>query len=169
MSKPRIMLGGVEIAPLTGAAAETFEPAGGSSLHRMSDGSLIKQTLWSKMQGTISAEGWLPPGLDGLDFSLPLELRSTKWQAIGGTALVYTLTSTPRPDFAPLGQAWVGRQWVRTGCAVVDGVATLQPAAGATRYRVTWLPVFSVFCERPSESQNGQNDTHSWSLTWQEV
>lgn len=169
MSKPRIMLGGVEITPLSGAATETLETAGGSSLHRMSDGALVKQTLWSKLQGTISASGWLPPGLDGLDYSLPLELRSTKWQAIGGTGLVYVLTSTPRPDFAPLGQAWVGRDWVRTACVVADGVATLQPIAGAEWYRVTWLPVFSVFCERSSDTQDGETDKQGWVLTWQET
>lgn len=169
MSLPRIMLGGVELVLHSGAPVETLEPVGGSSLHRMSDGSLIKQTLWSKLQGTISGQGWMPPGLAGLDYSLPLELRSTKVEAIGGTGLVYTLTSTPRPDFAPWGLALVGREWVPTTCSVDDGVATLTALAGATQYRACWLPVFSVFCERPSENQDSSGNTHSWQTTWQEA
>lgn len=168
MSKPRIMLGGLPLELHSGAPVETIEPAGGSSLHRMSDGALVKQTLWQKCQGTISAEGWMPPGLDGLDYSGPLELRSTKVQAVGGAGLVYTLTSTPRPDVPAWGLALVGREWEATACSVVDGVATLTAMAGATAYRLCWLPVFSVFCERPSETQNSAGNTHGWQLSWLE-
>mgnify|MGYP001627645663 FL=1 len=170
MSQPRIMLGGVELVLHSGAPVETLEPLGaGSSVLRMSDGAGVKQTHWQKMQGTISGQGWMPPGLVGLDYSLPLELRSTKVEAIGGTGLAYTLTSTPRPDVAPWGLALVGRDWVPTACSVEDGVATLTALAGATRYRTCWLPVFSVFCERPSENQDSSGNTHSWQTTWQEA
>ena len=52
---------------------------------------------------------------------------------------------------------------------VAAGVATLAAVAGATQYRVCWLPVFSVFCERPSENQDSSGNTHSWQTTWQEA
>ncbi|MGQ7957688.1 hypothetical protein ACUTAF_08225 [Pseudomonas sp. SP16.1] len=169
MSQPRITLGGVEIVLHAGAPVETLEPIGGSTVLRMSDGAGIKQQHWERMAGSISGDGWMPPGLDGLDYSGPLELRSTKVQSIGGSGLVYTLTSTPRPDVAPWGLALVGRDWVKTACAVVDGVATLTAVAGATAYRACWLPVFSVFANRPSESQSGATGGHTWSLTWEEA
>ncbi|MBU1330870.1 MAG: hypothetical protein KJ884_04845 [Gammaproteobacteria bacterium] len=169
MSKPRIMLGGVEVVALAGAALETLEPAGGSVLTRMSDGALVKQQHWNKLQGSISGDGWLPPGLDGLDYSQPLELRSTKIQSINGAGLVYELPGLPRPDYPATGLAQVGRIWVSTDCEVVDGVATLAALPGAVAYRVCWLPVFMVFCERPSETQNDLANTHAWSISWLEA
>lgn len=170
MSIPRIMLGGIEIPLHAGAPVETLEPLpGGSNLLRMSDGSAVKQTNWQKMQGTISGQGWMPAGLDGLDYSLPLELRLTKVQAMAGTGLVFTLIGTPRPDVPAWGLALVGRDWVRTPCSVVGGVATLTAVAGATQYRACWMPVFSVFCERPTENQDASGNAHSWQTTWQEA
>ncbi len=170
MSLPRIMLDGVELLLHAGAPVETLEPLdAGSSLLRMSDGAAVNQTHYEKMTGTISGQGWMPPGWSGLDFSLPLELRLTKVEAISGAGLVFTLTSTPRPDFAPWGLALVGRDWVPTACSVVDGVATLTAVAGATAYRVCWMPVFSVFCKRPSENQDSSGNVHSWQTTWQEA
>ena len=169
MSKPRIMLAGVEIVLHSGAPVETLEPIGGSSVLRMSDGAGVKQQHWKRMAGTISGEGWMPPGLDGLDYSVPLELRSTKVQSISGPGLVHLLPGTPRPDYPAYGLALVGREWVGTACEVVDGVATLSAVPGATLYRVCWLPVFSVFVDRPSESQSGAAASHSWSLSWEEA
>lgn len=169
MSQPRIMLGGVEIVLHAGAPVETLEPIGGSTVQRMSDGGGIKQQHWERMAGTISGAGWMPPGLDGLDYSGPLELRSTKVQSVSGAALVHTLSSTPRPDVEPWGMALVGSDWVSTACAVEDGEATLTAVAGATLYRTCWLPVISVFANRPSESQNSGVAEHSWSLTWEEA
>lgn len=170
MSLPRIMLGGVELVLHSGAPVETLEPLGaGSATLRLSDGAAVIQTHFEKMQGSISGQGWMPPGLSGLSYSLPLELRTTKVESISGAGLEYTLTSTPRPDFAPWGMALVGRDWVRTACAVDDGVATLTAVTGATAYRVSWMPVFSVRATRPSENQDSGGNVHSWSLNWEEV
>lgn len=49
-----------------------IESIGGSTLHRLSDGSAVKQTVWQKRQLTISASGWLPAALDALDASAPI-------------------------------------------------------------------------------------------------
>jgi len=170
MSLPRIMLGGVELVLHSGAPVETLEPLGaGSQLLRMSDGAGVIQTHFEKMAGSISGQGWMPPGLSGLSYSLPMELRSTKVESIGGDGLVHNLTSTPRPDFPPWGLALVGREWVDTPCTVVGGVATLVAVPGATAYRVSWMPVFSVRATRPSENQDSGGNVHSWSLNWEEV
>ncbi|MCY1540400.1 hypothetical protein D9M68_760370 [compost metagenome] len=151
------------------APVETIEAMGGWSLLRLSNGAAVRQTHWDRHAGSISAEGFMPPGLDGLDYSLPLELRSTKVQSIVGAGLVFTLTSTPRPDVPVWAEALIGRQWVRTPVVVDDGVATVTAAAGATLYRCCWRPVFSVFAQRPSESQDNATNMHGWSLTWEEA
>lgn len=167
MTIPRIILGGVPIVLHAGAPAESIEAIGGSTVLRMSDGAAIKQQHWERLAGSISAEGWMPPGLSGLDYSGPLELRSTQVQNIVDPGLVFELTSTPRPDIAPWGQALVGDQWVPTACAYADGVATLTAVNGATLYQACWMPVLSVFASRPTQSQGGGG--HGWSISWEEA
>lgn len=175
MALPPLMLGGVPIVLHAGAPEESIEPIGGESVLRMSGGRGIKQLHWSLSAGSISGAGWMPPGLCGLDYSLPLELRSTKVQNQSGLGPTFVLDSTPRPDFAPWGLALVGNQWVEVPSTYVSGpdngagVLTIPPVQGAERYMASWLPVFSVLCRRPSESQNRSNNTHSWSITWEEA
>lgn len=169
MSLPPLMLGGVPIVLHAGAVVESLEPIGGSAVLRLSQGAGVKQTHWERMSGSISADGWMPPGLDGLDFSQALELRSTKVQSIAGAGMVFTLTSTPRPDHEPWALALVGGDWVPAAVEVDSGVATVMAVPGATGYRVCWFPVFSVFANKPSESQSSADATHSWSLNWEEA
>ncbi|MEB2328110.1 MAG: hypothetical protein OZ926_14805 [Pseudomonas sp.] len=169
MSPPRIMLGGVPIVLHAGAPVLSEEPIGGETSLRMSDGALITMTHWERMSGSISGNGWMPPGLHGLDYRQPLELRSTKVHSIVGAGLAHTLRGTPRPDVAPWGQALVGDDWIDTPCTVLDGVATLSAVLGATLYKVCWMPVYSVKARRPSETQDSGTASHSWSITWEET
>lgn len=161
-----LMLGGVEIVLHAGAPELSEEAIGGETLIRMSDGTGVPMTHWQKMAGSINGQGWMPPGLDGLDYSQPLELRSTQVNNMQGPGLVYTLTSTPRPDQAPWAFALVGNQWRSTQCNTVDGVATVTAVAGATLYQVWWMPVYSVKAQRPPKQQSA---SHSWSFTWEQL
>lgn len=163
------MLGGVPIVLHAGAPVLSEEPIGGETSMRMSDGALVSTTHWERMSGTISGNGWMPPGLHGLDYRQPLELRSTKVHSIVGAGLAHTLSGTPRPDVAPWGQALVGDDWIDTPCTVLDGVATLSAVLGATLYKVCWMPVYSVKARRPSETQDSGTASHSWSITWEET
>lgn len=165
-----LMLGGVEIPLHAGAPVITDGPvAGGTGRVRLSGGTLVKMERWSKRAGTISAQGWMPPGIGGLDFSQPLELRSTKVRTVGGPGLVYTLPFTPRPDFAPWAFARVDGEWKETPCSTVDGVTTVTELAGADLYQVWAMPVYSVMVEPPDESQDNGTGAHGWSLNWDEA
>lgn len=166
MSVP-LMLGGVPIVLHAGAPEQAEQPIGGWSADRMSDGALVKQTHWEKASGSISAAGWMPPGLDGLDYSAPLELRSTQVSNMQSADLVFTLTSTPRPDQAPWAFALVGDDWVAAPVSTLDGTATVTAVVGASLYQVWWLPVYSVFAARPAKTQGSGGQ--SWSITWEEV
>lgn len=168
MSQPPLMLGGVAVHHLlAGGAAETQEPIGGSTTLRLSNGAAVKMTHWQKMAGSISGEGFWPPGLDGLDYSQPLELRSTKVRTHQAASTVITLQGTPRPDKAPWGYAVVGRALVPTPVSMAGNVATLAAVPGATAYQVNWQPVYVVMCNPPAESQQGSS--RSWSLAWEEA
>lgn len=47
-------------------------PIGGRTMHRLSDGSAVLQTMWRKRRVTISASGWVPPELDSINWSAPV-------------------------------------------------------------------------------------------------
>ncbi len=175
MALPPLMLGGVPIVLHAGAPEESIEPIGGNSLLRMSGGAAVKQQHWSRSVGSIAGAGWMPPGLTGLDYTGPLELRSTKVQNQAGAGPTFNLDGTPRPDYAPWGQALVGGEWQRVpssyepGEGGGPGVLTIPPVPGATLYMASWLPVFSVFGNKPSESQSRGNNTHNWTFNWEEA
>lgn len=161
-----ITLGGVEISPHAGAPESSEETIGGANLLRMSDGTGVPMTYWIKMAGSISGQGLMPPGLDGLDYSQPLELRTIQVNSAQGTGLVYTLPSTPRPDKAPWALALVEKRWRATPCSTVDGVVTVTAVAAAEAYQVWWMPVYSVYAQRPPKQQG---NAHSWSIAWEEI
>lgn len=169
MSQPKIILGGIPLVLHAGVPDLSEEPIGGETLLRMSDGTGVPMTHWQKMAGSISGQGWMPPGLDGLDFSQPLELRSTQVNSMQGAGLVYTLPSTPRPDVSPWAFALIGDDWRPTTCSTVAGVATVTAVAGAEAYQVWWMPVYSVKAQRPPKQQSSGSATHSWSIPWEEI
>lgn len=169
MPKPRIMLGGVPIVLHAGAPEESIGPIGGSTVLRMSDGAGVKMQHWQRSAGSISGSGWMPPGLAGLDYSQPLELRSTKTMSLVGEGPTFTLLGAPRPDVAPWAQALAGGEWVTVPCSYEEGVVTIPPVPGATLYQACYMPVFSVFAEQPSETQSAGPAIHGWSLNWEEA
>src|SRR5690606_3010715 len=125
MTIPPIMLGGVPIVLHAGAPDLSEAAIGGSTLLRLSLGDGVNMQHYEKQAGSSSATGWMPPGLDGLDYSQPLELRTVQVSNIVGTGRVFTLPSTPRPDMAPWGQALVGDQWKRTAATYAAGANTV--------------------------------------------
>ena len=169
MSPPRIMLGGLPIVLHAGAPEESIGPIGGSSVLRMSAGAGVKMQHWQRSAGGISGSGWMPPGLAGLDYSQPLELRSTKVTSHVGAGPAFTLLGTPRPDVEPWAQALIGDEWVRVPSTFSDGVVTVPPVPGATLYQACYMPVFSIFADAPSETQSSGTATHGWSINWEEA
>ena len=107
MDYPHIMLGGVPIVLEAGAPVSSEEPLGGANIVRLSTGTGVPVTHWERMAGSISGQGFMPPGLEGLDYSLPLELRSRQVTSINGTGLTYTLHTPARPDVTPWALALV--------------------------------------------------------------
>jgi hypothetical protein len=164
-----LMLGGIPIVLHAGAPELSEEEIGGSTLLRMSNGAGVKMTRYQKMVGSISGQGWIPPALDGLDYSGPLELRSTQVSSMQSAGLVFTLPTTPRPDQSPWAFALVGDQFVDAAVSTVAGVSTVTAVVGASLYQVWWLPVYSVFATRPPKSQSSGTASHSWSIAWAEA
>lgn len=169
MSLPLIMLGGIPIVLDAGAPDQSDNPLLGESIIRLSGGEGVKMTHWGKAAGTISGQGWMPPGLDGLDYSQPLEQRLTAQESMVSNERMLALTSTPRDDWAPWAFALVGPRWVEVGC-VVDGlIVTVDQVVGATRYMAQWMPVYNVFASKPPKTQSSGQGSFGWTIAWEEV
>ena len=169
MSLPPITLSGVPIVLHAGAPDQSDTPLLGETVLRLSGGAAVKMTHWGKASGTVSGQGWMPPGLDGLDYSQPLELRLTSQECIVGIGRSFRLTSTPRPDYAPWAFALVGSEWQQAVCTWADGLAEVDLVAGATQYMVQWMPVYNVFASKPPKSQSSAAATFGWTITWEEI
>lgn len=172
MPLPTLSLGGVPFVLHSGAPELSSDELRGSAITRMSGGLGVQMTHWSgKLTGTIAGQGWMPPGLDGLDYSQPLELLSTQQQSVTGSSNAVALKTEPRPDHAPWALALVNGEWVSTPCAYAAGVATATPVAGATLYSIAWFPRLMVFATPVQQSVSTGNlqTPHGWSLTWEEV
>ena len=161
-----LMLGGIAIQPHAGAPEISEYPIGGESSLRLSGGALVSMRHWEKMAGSISATGLVPPALAGLDFSQPLELRSIKAHNLQSTSTSFVLPFAPRPDKAPWAFAVMpDRRFVPVSCTVTGRSGTVTALAGAAYYQLWFMPVYTVKCSRPSESQGS---VHGWQLDWEE-
>lgn len=164
-------LGGVPIPILALLpSGQTFDPMTRETIHPMGDGSSEKQVLAGsvgKLRTTIRGEGPIPPGLDGLDFTGPLLLKSGAGREITSTSNVITIPSARRGDagYVPWGRAFVNDKPISTPVAMSVDEATLTIVTGASAYQVLWYPQFNVLVEgglRKTEDLTGA--TVRWSL-----
>lgn len=167
MDYPLLTLGGIPIPPEAGAPDQSRDPIQGATVLRMSDGAAVKMTHWSgKASGEISGSGWIPLGLEGLDYSQPLELQLTQPRSIAQSGRNFVLPAACRPDREPWGSALVAGRWRPVPCTRAGLNVTLGAASDATLYMVQWMPLYSVFADPPQETMSG---VHGWTLNWQEV
>lgn len=167
MDYPLVTLGGIPIPPEAGSPEHQEDPLQGSSLLRMADGAGVKITHWSgKASGQLAGSGLAPVGLDGLDYSQPLELRLIQPRSIAQPSASFVLLAPCRPDREPWGLALVDGRWRPVPATRTDLNVELTPYAGATLYMVQWMPAFNVFADPP---QRTMGSSHGWTLNWQQV
>ncbi|MDU4253925.1 hypothetical protein [Pseudomonas sp.] len=168
-----LVLGGISIIQHTGVGPmrQRYEPIGGSTTLRLNQGTGIKMTNWARSSTTASGTGVLDPGLDGLDYSEPLELLCVQPRAMIGTGRVFALppAAQRRPDVLPWGWAYAEGRWHDTTVVLQGDSATLGEVPGATAYRVTWLPRMVVFAQPLSKEFDESTGLYDWSLSAEEV
>jgi hypothetical protein len=166
------MLGGVPIRLHAGLPVQRYAPLGDGPILRRSKGAGVKFSHWTERWAiSVSGSGWMGPGLAGLNYRQPLELRCTQQMEVRTTALSTTIPGTVRPDKAPWCLAYTGRDWVPTPVAYNAGtkVATITPLAGALEYQVCWMPVFTVLMGRPERGLDPGANSHDWAFTAEEA
>ncbi len=146
----------IPVLALVPASRQVFESDVAEHIHRMGNGNLKKQSLAGsvgKLRGTLSGEGPLPPGLDGLDYTGELLLKSAAQRDIVSTSNIIDIPAARRSDsgYEPFGRAYVDTPRfdtpVLTPVTMSADEATLTSVPGATRYQVVWYPEFMVLVE----------------------
>ena len=173
-------LGGVRvpIESVTGFT-QTYEPLGGTARLRMMSGRLMQQVHWRKLATTLSAEGWWPPGLEGLDYDTALTLKCAAPRTLASASNVIVLPAARRTDtgYTPQGYAIVPGQSTRVGggdlvptaLSIATDTATLTTVSGATGYHVAYWPQLQVLADPPQTEAAITDAQHRWTLRAEEI
>ena len=148
-----------------------YEDFGSSVVHRMMNGDGKQQYNWSKIKTTLSGRGWIPAGLDGVDFSGSVLLKCAAHKTITSASNVIVLTADRRSDtdFEPRGYAIVAGNRVDTTISLPVNTATLGVVAGATSYQVEYFPQISVFAKLTSSDVAVTEANYSWVIKAEQV
>lgn len=172
MSWRTLVIGGIEIALHASLdLQQSYREIGGAAVMRMQSGAGVKQAHWKRLATTISGSGWIPPGLDALDFTAAMTIQCAQPRAISSASNVIVLPAARRGDtgYAPYGFAHVGDEAVGTAVAMATNTATLASVAGASAYTVCYFPEFSALVEPPDVRCDASGAVVSWELTAEEA
>lgn len=162
----------VTVATMAGLTfSQEYSPLGGSQLLRTLNGAGFKQQNWQKTKITTRGSGWIPAGLQELDYSVSMTMKCSAPRQQQGVSNVFTLPSARRSDtgYEPFGFGLVGDEWISTVTNVVTDTATLTVVTGATEYRVLWYPELTVFAEPPTDTGNLGDGNYEWTLEAEEA
>lgn len=152
---------------------ERFENLEGATLLRLGEGAGVKQSVWQKWRVTLSGDGWMPFGLDTLDYTAPLVLRCAMPRAVTAAGASIALPSARRADagYLPTARAHLANTggWVDTALSIGGDTATVTPVSGAIAYSVLYYPQLTVIASRPTTSGSRAAGTFAWELACEEV
>jgi hypothetical protein len=149
---------------------QTYTVIGGRSTRRLQNGTAIRQTHWTKLKTQVSAQGVIPPGLDGLDYGQPQTLACAAPRSMAQATRVFALPAARRTDtgYTPRGWAYVYDEWIETAVGIVVNTATLDAVANASQYRIVWYPYITAYIDPPEEETDIMADDYRWTLTAEE-
>ncbi len=151
-------------------ASQRYEPLGGEGILRAVSGRGILQRTWRKTRVVTSGGGWVPSGLQSLDFDAQHAVACITPETIPANPATRqaTLPATRRADAGhlPYGLAQLpGGQTVAADVTLAGDVATVAAVAGATAYQVGYYPLLTCWILRPTRS----GPEPQWELIAEEV
>lgn len=165
-------LGGLVI-PITAALqlSQDVQVIGGRSGLRFANGASLRQQAWQKLRVTLSAEGWVPLGLDALDFEATMTFKAGVPHALRANGNTITLPTARRTDggYEPFARAHLPAGDVHTEVEMVGHVATCTAVEGALSYTVSYFPQLTVWADPPEQQFDRANATASWNLALEEA
>jgi hypothetical protein len=153
--------------------SQDYDEEQASRITRHSDGSARKQTAWrGKIKTTLNGSGWIPPGLEALNYSASMEMSCIALKSVTSASNVITLPAARRADagYEPFAIAHVNGGRVDTVInSLVANVATVEDVNAATHYTVFYYPKITVFASVPQQRHDVMTDTYTWSLEAREA
>lgn len=152
--------------------SQSYQDLNARSVRRLADGTANIRETWSgKIKTDISASGWIPPGLAGLDFSQELTIKCAEPRASSSNTNSVTIPAARRSDISLKAWAIVDGEPVETTISdVTNNVVTIDTVAGENGgYRVDYYPEFTATINPPTESLNASAAEYSWSITAEQV
>lgn len=168
---PLLELGSAQV-PLAAALglSQTYEPLGGYTLLRMMSGAAVKQQHWLKLRTSISGDGWIPDGLQALDYSVSMTLKCVAPRAVISASNAIVLPVARRSDAAPWGFVVMSDGSLRdTPGSLAGDTLTLTVVAGAVRYVAHYYPQITVFADPPMQRYDVAGASAGWELTAEEA
>lgn len=153
---------------------QSYEAIGGEAVFRTVNGTGIKQSTWQKLRVTTSGGGWIPAGLETLDFTQPLTLGCILPRAVPAdfSTRQATLPAARRTDagHTPWGLALLPDGGItETALSLAGNVATLMAVSEAIAYQAMYLPQITVWASRPRDSGTRNDAGYRWELVAEEV
>lgn len=171
-----LRIGSLEIQKVAALEIDqSYEPLGGESIFRAVSGLGLKQTTWRKTRINTSGSGWIPAGLESLDTTVQHVLSCIVPRSVPANLATRqaVLPANRRSDAGhqPWGVAILADgSPVMTGAAVsASHIATLDPVAGAVAYQAMYLPEFTVWVSRPTDSGTPGDAGYAWQLVCEEA
>ena len=146
MANPSLVIDGISLSIVSFLDFDqNIEPIGGSSMRRISNGAAVKIAHWRKYRITLSASGWIPPTMFGIDYETPFEIE---------LPLPVSLKTS---ESLPSGWSQRSAPWTEV---------TKTDQAGNS-YRVVYVKM-TVISEPPTQ-RHGFAGTPSWDLVCEQV
>lgn len=151
-------------------ASQRYEPLGGEGILRSVSGRGILQRTWQKTRVVTSGGGWVPSGLQSLDFDASHAVACIVPETIPADPATRqaTLPTTRRADagHVPYGLAQLANgHTLEAAVTLVGNVATVAAVAGAVAYQVGYYPLLNCWLRRPQRS----GPEPRWELIAEEV
>lgn len=146
MSRPSLKIGGIDLSIIGWLDYDQrIEPVGGSNFLRMASGAGYKLSHWRKYRISISAAGWIPAALFGVNYDAPLTLELPL--PIGLNAA----------ESLPAGWSARSAPWAENTVIDQDG----------NSIRMVYVKM-DVFAEPPRQS-NDLSGSKSWEMLFEQV
>ena len=151
--------------------SQSYETVGGVVVHRMLDGTGVRQSNWSKLRTSLSGNGGMPLGFSGLDYTQVLTLKCGAQRAITSLSNVIVVPSEHRVDsgYLPVGRKRIEGLYEAAEVSVAGNTITVTTDAAADSYMVQYFPQIQVIMNDPAESFDWGDNSSSWSLTAEQI
>lgn len=153
---------------------QKYDALGGEKILRAGNGRGIKQMTYERLRVTTSGSGWMPAGLESLDFTAQHVVKCVVPRGLTAnfSTRQATLPAARRSDgdYIPFGTALLaGGRAINTPVTMAGNVGTCTAVSGALSYHVSYFPSVTCWLMRPQTSGNLADASYRWELTAEEV